>query len=171
MNAEPEQPDVEREKLAIERDKLVVEREKLALEAKKARWTAIGVGVPICVALVTVAFGFWSALKQAELQFQLEVAKSVMSSATLGEALDRAEVYRKMFPGIPANFGKAIGESIDPATGPKKAFIQQMIDARATPHQVLLLYRAMWSDEWMQNSAFDNILRDTNSTSVPSTDR
>ncbi len=55
MNAEPEQPDVEREKLVIERDKLVVEREKLVLETKKARWTAIGIGVPICVALVTVA--------------------------------------------------------------------------------------------------------------------
>src|SRR6266446_2037790 len=131
MNAEPEQPDVEREKLVIERDKLVVEREKLVLETKKARWTAIGIGVPICVALVTVAVGVWSALKQAELQFQLEVAKSVMSSPTLGEAFDRAEVYQKMFPGIPGNFGKAVGESIDPATGPKKAFIQQMIDARA----------------------------------------
>ena len=112
---------------------------------------------------MTVAAGFWSALKQAELQFQLEVAKSIMSSATLGEAFDRAEVYQKMFPGIPVNFGKVLDESIDPATGPKKAFIQQMIDARATPYQVLL-YRAMWSDAWMQNSDFDKILQDTNST-------
>src|SRR5262249_29414098 len=123
-----------------------------------------GIGVPICVALVTVAAGFWSALKQAELQFHLEVAKSIMSSATLGDAFDRAEVYQKMFPGIPVNFGKAIDECIDAGTSPKKAFIQQMIDARATPYQVLLLYRAMWSDAWMQNSDFDKILQDTNST-------
>ena len=150
--------------IQIERQKLEVEREKLALELKKARWAAIGFGVPICVALVTVAAGYWSTLKQAELQFRAEVAKSIMSSATLGEAFDRAEVYQKMFPGMPVIFRRPTDESIDAATGPKKAFIQQMIDARATPYQVLLLYRAMWSDAWMHNSDFDKILRDTKST-------
>src|SRR5258707_13099743 len=94
-----------------------------------------------------------------------------MSPRILGETLNKAKVYKKMFPGIPETFGKLVGQSIDPATGPKKAFIQQMIDARATPYQVLLLYRAMWSDAWMQNSAFDNILLDTNGTSVPVPDK
>jgi len=64
---------IEEAKLAIEREKLAVEREKLQknveIENNKAKWLALGAGVPVVVAILTVAFGIFSLHRNSQNAF------------------------------------------------------------------------------------------------------
>jgi hypothetical protein len=93
-----------------------IELLKLKLERSKMKWTAASIFVPLLAALATVAYGFWSTAKQAELAFQLEAAKSVMQVQSPSDAKARAKMLNAMFPQLlPETFSSSFNAASLPA--------------------------------------------------------
>jgi hypothetical protein len=153
MDIEAEKLSIEKDNLAIEKDKLALERIKLENEDRRSKrtafWTAVSVVVPIFLGLMTIAYGFWSAKQQAQLQFRLEIAKAVMSAPTPTEVADRAEMFQKMFPvefsGVPLDNDR--GDAF--VTGRQKDFFQALSAQGMTPQKKLDLWIAVFPlDDW-----------------------
>jgi hypothetical protein len=143
--------DYEAEKIAIERQKLALERLRLRGEASRAKWTAISVMVPLLAALLTVALGFWSTREQAQSQFRLEVAKAIMLAPTLTETLDRAELFRDLFPAEIGDIVKASNAARSDArvTRPQLELFHAMAARDMKPRQILDLWIALRpEDDW-----------------------
>jgi hypothetical protein len=121
--AEIDQPknDAEQKTIAsnIEQRKLDIELEKLVIERTKVKWSAISVIVPLLAAIGTVGYGFRNTQKQAEMNFQLELVKSVIQERGPLEALNKAKFYANLFPERMATFKDVTWESFgttgDPA--------------------------------------------------------
>jgi hypothetical protein len=80
MCEEKSQNDFEEKKLKIELDKLVLEREKFDLEKRTAVLTAFSSVIPVLVVAATIVWGVVSSREQANLNFKLEAAKTVMAA-------------------------------------------------------------------------------------------
>jgi type II secretory pathway component PulL len=165
-NAFP-QLNLEEQKLVIERDKLDLEREKTSLERKKAIWTAGS----ILVAAGTILLGIWSTYKQAESQFQVEVAKSIMQGTTDGDIVGRLLFYKRIFPEkVPPNFAVAPTEvnSQDSLTiAAKKEFWRTMVGADMSRSQALDLWIALFpGDDWAKSESVAAALRRAESQST-----
>jgi hypothetical protein len=80
--------------LEVERAKINLQHEQLKLETQKARWTALGVFVPLAV----VVFGLATLVLQLRAQFQLKAAELVLASYSPGAAENRIHILRRMFP-------------------------------------------------------------------------
>lgn len=144
--------DYEAEKIQIERDKLAFEKTKLASEEKRATRNFMTVLVPLLVGFVTVAVGFLTTKQQASDQFQLELAKAVMSASTIAETYDRARLLKEMFPTQAANLAKGtdLKRSDAGVTPSQKELFRAMSARDMKPRQILDLYIALFPDdkEW-----------------------
>lgn len=146
--------DAEREKLAIEREKLVVEREKLLVERYKARWSAIGVAVPLFAVAATVALGIWSQYQKSRDDFALKAAEILLQGDSPDSTKNKAITLQSLFPQqLPSDFAK----SFDPAqfgadTIPSQKELLQLMAAKPeNAMQILALWRAMFpEDDWIE---------------------
>jgi hypothetical protein len=159
MGNEIHDPNLEKEKLQIEREKLKLEQEKTNLEYSKARWTAGSIIVSVVAAAGTIGFGLWSTYKQAESQFQVEVAKSIMQGTTTYDMAGRLEFYKRIFPGrLPPTFAQSPTkvESEDSLIlAGKKEFFRTVVSREMSPTQALDLWVALFpGDKWPK---FDNV--------------
>jgi len=152
MDVETEKLSIERAKLKLEEEKLELERYKAKLEASKAKWTAVSVAIPVVVALLTVAYGFWSARETARLQFQLEAAKSVMAAPNEENAANRLIAYKKFFPNeLPSSFAipkDPLEERVGVADAKKEFFKTVASIPGMTTQKALTIWIALFSDEW-----------------------
>jgi hypothetical protein len=128
-----------------------LEGTKLTSEEKRARWTAYSVGVPLLAGLMTIVFGFWSAKQQADLQLRLEIAKAVMGAPTRAEVLDRAELFRQLFPSEFSDVALSEKARSDAwVTGRQKELFQAISSQGMTAQKKLDLWIALYpdNDDW-----------------------
>jgi hypothetical protein len=108
--------------------------------------------VPLLAALATIAFGFWSTREQAKSQFRLEVAKAIMSAPTTAEALDRAQLFKELFPAEIGDVVKITNANRTDAwvTGRQRELFQAMAARDMKPSQILDLWIALFpeDDDW-----------------------
>jgi len=145
---------VEQEKLLIEREKLLVEREKLALERYKARWTAIGVGIPILVIAATVALGIWSQYQKGHDDFSLKAAEILLQSDSPDATKNKAAALQALFPSqLPADFAKSFQPNQFGAnTVPSQRELLQLMASRPEDAvRILAMWKSMFpGDEWIE---------------------
>jgi hypothetical protein len=149
---------IEREKLVIEREKIEVEkyieREKIEIEKYKARWTAIGVSVPILVVAATIALGVWSQYQKSRDEFTLKAAEILLAGDNPEATHNKAIALVSLFPEqLPRDFGK----SFDPSQFGRNSFpaqrelVQQMAARPQDAGQILLIWKAMFpGDDWLK---------------------
>ncbi len=137
---------VEQENLSIEREKLVVEREKLEVEKYKARWTAIGVAVPILVIAATVALGIWSQYQKGRDDFSLKAAEILLQG-------DSPDVTKNN----PNQLSKDFARSFEPTqfgtnTVPaQKELLQLMASRPEDAVRILAMWKSMFPDDkWIE---------------------
>jgi hypothetical protein len=163
MVNEISQPNVEERKLDIERQKLDVEREKLKLERTKARATGWSIAVSVLAAAGTIGFGLWSSYKQAESQFQLEVAKSVMQGTTSADIVGKLEFFRRIFPERLTAFGKSpteVNSDFAFSIEAKKEFFRTAVSRDMSATQALELWIALFpGDNWPKSDEVATAIR------------
>ena len=91
---------IEKEKIDIERRKLHYEEGKLQVEKYKAKWTAIGIIIPIIVAALTIGYGIWGQVQTAKANFAAKAADIAIRGdiPNLYSSKAKAEVLQKLFP-------------------------------------------------------------------------
>ncbi|WP_292533467.1 hypothetical protein [Methylocystis sp.] len=138
-----------------ERLKFDVELKKLSIEQQKLKWMAASVIVTLWAAIGTVAYGFWSTKKSAELNFQLEVAKAVRNEKGPVEAEARARYYQAIFPGrLPVDFFKQEEPfKFDSVEGDARMeYFKVIASKNYSPNELLDLWRILFpGDEWTKN--------------------
>jgi hypothetical protein len=164
MGNDIHQPNVELQKLAIEWDKLDLER-------KKARWTFWSIIVSVVAAAGTIGFGLWSTYKQAESQFQVEVAKSIMQGTTTYDMAGRLEFYKRMFPErVPPTFAQSpmeVKSEDSLILAGKKEFFRTVVSREMSPTQALDLWVALFRGEvWPKSDNVAAALRRAESQSA-----
>ena len=146
--------DVEQENLSIEREKLVVEREKLEVEKYKARWTAIGVAVPILVIAATVALGIWSQYQKGRDDFSLKAAEILLQGDSPDVTKNKAIALQSLFPN---QLSKDFARSFEPTqfgtnTVPaQKELLQLMASRPEDAVRILAMWKSMFPDDkWIE---------------------
>jgi hypothetical protein len=125
-----------------------IELLKLKLERSKMKWTAASIFVPLLAALATVAYGFWSTAKQAELAFQLEAAKSVMQVQSPSDAKARAKMLNAMFPQLlPETFSSSFNAASLPEDYYKFEFAKLVAGRGLTAPQTAELWRTLFAND------------------------
>ncbi|MGE5492268.1 MAG: hypothetical protein ACM31P_13375 [Actinomycetota bacterium] len=163
VNPSDETNSVEREKLSIERDKLQLEREKLEVERLKAKWTAIGVTVPIVVVAATVMLGIWSQYQKGRDDFALKAAEILMAGENPITTQNKAKALAVLFSSqLPPDFAKsfdpdAFGHS-DDTLASKRDLVNLMAAHPTDSEKILAMWKAMFpGDEWL--AEFEKNLR------------
>jgi hypothetical protein len=150
---EQSQNDLEAQKIKIELDKLALENKKFELEKRTAVLTAFSSVIPVIAVAATIAWGVLSLKEQANLNFRLEAAKTVMTTKNLGEAISKATFLRENFP---EQLGNGFLSKLDQKTFPdapnvaaKWDFMQYIAPRGLTPVQAQELYQLLYpDDEW-----------------------
>jgi len=146
--------DFEAKKLEIEAKRLRIEEQKLAIERGKAKWTAASIVIPLLAAMATVAYGFWSTKEQAELNFRLEAAKSIMQAPNPVDAVGRVRFLTATFPDrLPSNFFTSVDNPYRFGTYPSSVLFDfiKLLSPRLNPSQTLELWNIVFDDGWAKN--------------------
>jgi hypothetical protein len=108
-----EKLDLEKQKIELERERIKIEQENFkqqqGLEKRKTIITALGIVIPILIALLIINNNLQIQNKNAENEhllaeevaktnFQLKAAEIVMNSRSVNETKNRAEVLTALFP-------------------------------------------------------------------------
>ncbi len=108
-----------------------LEMQKLQLERDKGWWSALGTGVPLLAAILTVLAGIASQYRQSRTQFEVKAASIAFSGKTPEAMLHRGQALKRMFPNrLPDSFldgfdPQKFGGGKEPAD--LKRFILQLI--------------------------------------------
>lgn len=163
-NIEREKLMFEKQKLDLERDKLELERAKLQVERHKAKWTAIGVAVPIIVVAATVMLGMWSQYQKGRDDFSLKAAEILLAGDNPNTTQNKAKALAILFPSqLPQDFAKsfdpdAFGQSEPDTLTPKNELIKLIATHPSESEKILAVWKAMFpGDDWL--SEFETNLK------------
>ena len=94
--------DIERriaiKKIELEQQKLEVERKKLEVEKIKARWTGLSILIPLLIVAITLVANSYFQKEQAEREFKIQAAQTVMDTDRADTVKNRAEALATLFP-------------------------------------------------------------------------
>lgn len=101
--------DPSRDEIAIKWRTLQVEEQKLRLQ-KRQVWTGLATaGIPILILAGTIYDAGRKLERQAQIEFELEAARTILQARSPKEAVVKARFYEQLFPGrIPRNLAKQI---------------------------------------------------------------
>jgi hypothetical protein len=163
---------IELEKLALEKKKVDLEQAKLEVERQKAKYTAVGVAVPIVVIAATVMLGVWSQYRKGQDDFALKSAEILLQGDNPLTTQNKAKALATLFPSqLPRDFAKsfdpdAFAHTEPDRLTPRRDLVNLMAAHPADAERILAIWKAMFpSDEWLPE--FENQLRSTPSFQRP----
>lgn len=146
----------DREGVSIEREKLQLEREKLEVEKQKAKWTAIGLGVPVVALAATVMLGIWTQDRKGRDDFALKAAEILMAGDSPVATHNKAKALSVLFPSrLPRDFAKsfdpdAFGRSEPDTLASKRDLVTLMAAHPPEAERILAIWKAMFpGDAWL----------------------
>jgi uncharacterized protein YigA (DUF484 family) len=105
VSLDQERVDLERERVKLEENSVDLEKERCDLIRKRnqiektktkiAKWSLC---LSISIAVVSIAYGFWSLQKRATADFEVKAAEIILQAPNPEEALKRAEILHYLFP-------------------------------------------------------------------------
>lgn len=105
VSLEQERVDLEREWVKLEQNRVDLEKERCDLirtrnqtekmKTKIAKWSLF---LSISIAVVSIAYGFWSLQERATADFEVKAAEIILQASDPKEALTRAEILLYLFP-------------------------------------------------------------------------
>lgn len=147
---------LEQQKIKIEHERLKLENEKLIVEKLKAKWMAIGVGIPILVAVLTAGYGFMIFKKTSDDQFKQKMMELVIQSGNPDDGLARAEFITEILgDGAPPHFAEHLGKINTDKFGNqndiKEDFIKLLADHPEQRASIIRDWKAFFpDDDWVK---------------------
>ena len=155
-----EDDDIELEKLKIEQEKIRLEQARLQLDENRFKeenkfryFTFISILVPLLTIAFSIGISIWSQRKQAESDFILKAAETVIDSKSPSESDNKLKALEYLFPDqLPGNFSTTLSnfEPSDFSGGPsydnKMNFLNLMASSGTSKDEILEMYKKLFPD-------------------------
>jgi len=154
------------EQKEIEQQKLEIERQKLRAEHRKTTWTNVSILTSVLVAGATISFSMWNVRSAAQSQLQSEAVKLMFAGEDTGSAVGKGQAMVRLLSGsLPPGLEKKLQDpgwlkafftdfpKRDPRYDQKLELIKLLAANTNNQSQIVKIWRRMFpQDEWVEEA-------------------